>query len=397
MAERGEPVPSIDAGDLRGTLLDLVAIPSINPSLVDGAPGEVEIARYVADALEAIGLEVERIEPEPGRPSVVGRRAGAGSGPSMMWNGHLDTVGVEGMDEPFRAELRDGRVHGRGAYDMKGSLAAMLAAARALERDGVRLSGDLWLAFVADEEHASLGTRAVLERIAPDAAIVTEPTDLAVCVAHKGFAWIEVECRGRAAHGSRFEEGIDANLALGRVLGGLDRLERDLRAREPCALVGPPSLHVGEVEGGTGWSTYADRAVARVERRTIPGETLAGVESEIDGILDRLRETGEIEAARRTVLSRDPFETRDGSPVVAAVEAAVEVVLETPPERTGATYWMDAALCAAAGIDTVVVGPTGRGAHAVDEWVELDSCVRLAEILTRSAIELQGGGGPTTP
>lgn len=392
MRETDPPDLSIDEGDLRGTVLDLVAIPSINPSLVEGGPGEAEIARYVADALDAIGLEVELVEPEPGRPSVVGRRRGTGSGPSLMWNGHLDTVGVEGMDDPFRAVVRDGRIHGRGAYDMKGSLAAMLAAARSLERAGVRLAGDLVLAFVADEEHGSLGTRAVLERVDVDGAIVTEPTDLELCVAHKGFAWIEVEARGRAAHGSRFDEGVDANLGLGRFLAAVVDLERDLRGREPHPLVGPPSLHVGEIEGGTGWSTYAARALARIERRTIPGESFDDVEAEIDAILDRLRREG-VEAGRRTVLARDPFEAASDSPLAGAVESAVAGVLGAPPPRVGATYWMDAALCAAAGIDTVVIGPAGAGAHAAEEWVDLASCARLASVLAATAVGYCGGDG----
>jgi acetylornithine deacetylase len=377
---------SVDRPDLLRTLGDLVRINSINPRLVDGAPGEVEIAGYVAARLAELGLEVAAHEPEPGRRSVTGRLPGSGGGRSLMLNAHMDTVGVEAMPEPFSAAVRDGRLYGRGAYDMKGSLAACLAAARVLVRSGAPLRGDLVVAAVADEEYGSLGTESILRAIRTDAAIVTEPTSLRVCRAHKGYVWLEVVVEGRAAHGSRFEEGIDANLRMGRFLTALTGLERELRQRRPHPLVGPPSLHAAVLDGGSGLSTYAARSVVRIERRTIPGETEAGVVAEIAGLLGPVLADGtECGASARAFFSRDPFEVSGDAGIVRALDRAATRVLGRPPEHFGDTPWMDSALLAGAGIETVVFGPHGAGAHAAEEWVDIESVVSTAEVLVETA------------
>ncbi len=382
---------AIDRPWLESALAGLVAIDSRNPELVPGAPGEAEAAAWAARAMDDLGLETELREPAPGRVSAVGRWPGTGGGPSLMWNAHLDTVGVEGMQAPFEPRVEGGRLYGRGAYDMKGSAAAMLAALRALVQAGLRPAGDLVLAFVADEETASRGTADVLTKWRTDGAIVTEPTGLELCLAHKGFAWIEVETVGRAAHGSRFDLGIDANLRMGRVLHAMEALEADLRARPPHPLVGPPSLHAATVHGGSGFSTYAERCALVVERRTMPGEDEDAALAEIEAILARLkRDDPAFEATARTLLARPPFEARADSRTAAAARHAGQAVLGRVPPDVGQTPWMDAALCAAAGIDTVVIGPVGEGAHAAVEWVDLESCARLAEILARAALEFCG-------
>ncbi|MFQ5689822.1 MAG: ArgE/DapE family deacylase [Gemmatimonadota bacterium] len=381
----------IDADNLCRTACDLVAIDSVNPRLAPGAGGEAEIAAYVARALGDLGLEVSVHEPEPGRPSVVGRLPGSGGGRSLMLNAHYDTVGVEGMENPFEPILRGRRLYGRGAYDMKGSLAACLAAARALVRAPVELGGDLLVAAVADEEYASLGTRDLIDRYSVNGAIVTEPTGLDVCLAHRGFTWLEVETLGRAAHGSRFREGVDANLRMGRVLAKLEELERELRARPGHPLLGPPSLHAATLRGGTGISTYAARCRLEVERRTVPGESEAQVERELREILEALEcEDPTFEASLRVLFSREPFETSRQAPVVRAVRAAARHVLKREPKLVGESPWMDSALLAAAGMDTVVIGPSGGGAHAAEEWVELESVRRLAEILAHAALDYCG-------
>lgn len=377
---------TIDRDDLVSTLADLVRINSINPVLVPGAPGEPEIAGFVAGWMRKAGLEAELIEPEPGRPSVLGRLRGTGGGRSLLLNAHMDTVGVEGMAAPFDGSVRDGRLYGRGAYDMKGSLAACLSAAKALARSKDRLRGDLLVAAVADEEYGSLGTAAVIERVGADAAIVTEPTSLRLCRAHKGYAWIEVVVEGRAAHGSRFEEGVDANLRMGRFLSALEGLERELVRRPPHPLVGPPSLHAALIEGGTGLSTYAARSTVKVERRTIPGESDASVMAEVEALLARLRAADpSFRAEARLFFSREPFEVGADAGIVRAIEGAATKVLGRPPAHVGDTPWMDAALLAGAGIETVVFGPHGAGAHAKEEWVDIESVARTAEVLAATA------------
>jgi acetylornithine deacetylase len=255
-------------------LRNLVAINSVNPSLVPGAPGEGEIAAAIAASMRQIGMDVEVDEVAPGRPNVVGVLEGRTSGRSLMLCGHTDTVGVDGMAAPFDPLERNGRLYGRGAQDMKSGLAAMIDAARLVARTGLR-AGRLLVAAVIDEEYASIGADALVARWRADGAVVTEPTDLEVAVAHKGFAWCEVETRGRAAHGSRPREGRDAIVRMGRVLHALEALDRDLQAREPHALMGTASLHASIIAGGRELSSYPDRCVLQYERRTIAGETPA--------------------------------------------------------------------------------------------------------------------------
>ena len=383
---------------------ELVAVDSVNPALVPGGAGEGAVAVLVADRLRDAGLEVEIVD-AAGRPSVVGTARGRGGGRSLMLCGHLDTVGVAGMADPLVPVVRDGRLHGRGSYDMKAGVAAAMLAA--VEAAGAGLAGDVIVAAVADEEHASVGVQAVLERVRADACIVTEPTGLDVVVAHKGFAWWEIEARGRAAHGSRPDLGVDAIAAFGPVLVALGELEAELAAR-PHPRLGPGSVHAALIEGGAELSTYPERCVLGIERRTLPGETGAQLEAELAALVaagERVERRpvagaawGAAEAAAlpgapaatwsaRTLLERAPFEVADDAPIVAAVHAAAAARLGRRPRLLGHSAWMDAAFTSAAGIPTVVFGPDGAGAHAVEEWVELDSVRTCAEVLADVAAE----------
>ena len=383
----------IDHEYTRDTLVRLVQINSINPTLAPGAPGEREIAGFIAESLRSAGLETEVFEPAAGRITVLGRLAGAGGGPSLMLNAHSDTVDVAGMAEPFSGAIRNGKLYGRGSYDMKGSLAAGMAAAKALVDAGIRPGGDLLVAAVADEEYGSLGTSDLIEQvklngIKVDGAIVTEPTALEVCLAHKGYLWIEVQLTGRAAHGSRFELGIDANMKMGRFLAQLSLLERELRARTPHPLVGPPSLHAAMLSGGTGLSTYAPSSTVQIERRTVPGETEAQATAEIQAIVDSLEAADpDFHATVGPFFNRHPFEVSPDARIVKAVDRAAAKVLGRPARHIGDTPWMDAALLQAAGVETVVCGASGAGAHADVEWVDLESVIKLAEILAEAAVD----------
>jgi acetylornithine deacetylase len=347
----------------------LVAIDSVNPDLIDGAPGERELADYVARWCERAGLDVEFVGPAE-RPSVIATARGSGGGRSLLLNAHLDTVGVAGMKAPFEPRVKDGRLYGRGAYDMKGALAAILDAVAKVES----LRGDVVVTAVADEELASIGTVAVLERMRADAAIVVEPTELKLAVAHKGFVGFEIETHGVAAHGSRPHLGVDAIAKVGPVLVALKALDERLRAGVQHPLVGPGSIHASLIEGGQEFSSYPAHCLLGGERRTIPGETTEQVETE-------LRELAG-EADLRLTVSREPFE-------VAADDAFVQLVgrIAGEADPVGVSFWADSGLIAEAGIPTVLYGPIGEGAHAEVEWVDLDSLERVRDVVLRTAVE----------
>ena len=372
------------ASEVEKLACDLVAIESVNPDLVPSGSGEGNIARFVASWLKDAGLEVQIVEPVAGRPSVVGVVHGSGRGRSLMLNAHMDTVGAGGMADPFEPVVTGGRIYGRGAYDMKGSLAAIMIAAREAKKRG--LLGDLIVTAVSDEEVASLGTSAMLERIRAEAAIVTEPTELRLCLAHKGFAWLEVETRGVAAHGSRPSDGVDAIALMGRILSGLVNLDLRLRLGAGHRLLGRGSLHASLIEGGQEWSTYPSRCVVKVERRTIPGEDGARALKEMEALIEIAREDApNLEASVRLVLERAPSELGADHPVALVVADAARAALGKDAEVVGVPYWMDMALTNDAGIPTVAFGPTGKGEHADVEWVDVASLETCVQVYLRAA------------
>lgn len=372
--------------EIAALLGELVAINSINPDLVPGGVGEAGIARFVANWLEQVGLDVEIDEPVPGRPSVVAIARGTGGGRSLMLNAHMDTVGVAGMERPHDPVVQDNRLYGRGAFDMKGGLAAIMFAAAAAKKQQLR--GDVILTAVSDEEYASIGTASLVKRWHADAAIVTEPTGLEICVAHKGFIWLEVETRGIAAHGSLPNLGVDAIVKMGKVLVGLEELDRSLRSVPSHRLLGSGSLHASLISGGQELSSYPERCVLSVERRTIPGETAQDVESQVRQILDQAAASdAAFKASLRTTLLREAFEVSRNEPIVQAVYHHAGTILGQEPDIIGATAWMDSAILSAAGIPTVIFGPGGEGAHAVVEWVDLEQVQRCVEVLLATAEE----------
>jgi len=363
------------ADDLTALLADLVAIDSVNPSLVPGGAGEGAASALVERWARSHGLEAERLEATPGRPSVLVRARGAGGGRTLLLCGHLDTVGVDGMREPLTPRIDGDRLYGRGGYDMKAGVAAALVAARDAAARG--LAGDVVVAAVADEEHASLGVQEAVAAVSADAAIVTEPTELELLVAHKGFVWSELAVTGRAAHGSRPHLGVDAIVKMGPVLTALGELDDTLAAREH-PLLGRGSLHASVIEGGVELSSIPAACTVGVERRTLPGESAADVEAELEALLERCRSAdAALEVEQRTLLVREPFEVAEDAEIVAAVRAAAPDGVKIG----GASYWADAAFIAAAGIPTVMFGPGGEGAHAVEEWVSIADTAVVAETL----------------
>jgi acetylornithine deacetylase len=365
-------------------LRDLVAINSVNPSLVPGAPGEAHVAEAIAEHLRRIGLDVERQEVAPGRPNVIGVLEGRSSGPSLIFCGHIDTVGVDGMAAPFDPVVRDGRMYGRGAQDMKGGVAAMIDAARIMAQEGVP-AGRLIVAAVVDEEYASLGADAFVTRWRADGAVVTEPTDLQIAIGHKGFAWFEVITKGIAAHGSRPRDGRDAIARMGRVLGALEALDAELQRRPPHPLMGTASLHASLIEGGRELSSYPDRCVLTYERRTIAGESDASVDAELARILDALtRADPEFDATSRRLFSRSCYEIPSDHPLPRALQQAARATGHASP-LTGMTFWTDAAVLGESGTPSVLFGPGGAGLHSVEEYVTISDVTDCRDALAALA------------
>jgi acetylornithine deacetylase len=361
---------------------ELVAIDSVNPSLVPGAAGEAQIASAIAAHLRALGLDVVMQEAAPGRPNVIGVAEGRAPGRSLMLCGHVDTVGVEGMDAPFAPEIRDGRLYGRGAQDMKGGVAAMIDAVRvAIDRGVAR--GRLIVAAVVDEEYASIGADALVKDWTADAAVVTEPTDLQVAIGHKGFAWIDIVTRGRAAHGSRPRDGRDAIMRMGRVLQRLEALDRELQARAPHPMLGTGSLHASIVTGGRELSSYPDVCRLQMERRTVGDESGESALAEITGILDALAsEDSEFEAHAALTFARPPYELAADHPLAQLlVDAAAGAGVRS--SKVGMSFWTDAAVLGSAGIPSVLFGPGGAGLHSREEYVTTRDVVACRDALSR--------------
>lgn len=383
-------------GDALALTRALVRVDSRNPSLVADAPGEAAAARLLCDVLRAWGFAAELQEAAPGRPNVVAR-IGAGRGPSLMLNGHLDVVGTANMvHAPFDAAERDGRLYGRGATDMKGGVAAMCAAAWRAAQAGT-LHGEVVIAAVADEEWESLGTRALLERgVRADAAVVTEPTRLAICPAHRGFAWLEVTVHGRAAHGSRYDIGVDAIRLAAELLVELDRFEREELTRRTHPLLGRASLHASTISGGVGMSTYPERCVVAIERRTLPGERAADAVAEVQAACARVRaRRPEFRADVVAGASQGPSDVAPDAPLVQALRDVLNAAGE-PVRIEGLSAWTDAALLNAAGIPAVCFGPGDIAlAHADEEWVDIDEIERATRVLTRLLARWSGATDQT--
>ncbi|MHB2166789.1 M20/M25/M40 family metallo-hydrolase [Alsobacter sp. R-9] len=384
------PMKDLMPSDPVELLARLVAIDSVNPDLVPGARGEAAIARFCAEWLDARGFEVHLVEEVAGRPSVVGIARGKGGGRSLMFNGHIDTVTLQGYDGDALAPVqRDGRLYGRGSFDMKGGVAAMMVAAERVAAAGVR--GDVLVACVADEEYASFGTEQVAARFRADAAIVTEPSHLQPTVAHRGFVWATVVIEGRAAHGSRPEFGIDAIAKAGHLLVGIEALDRRLRAHPTHSLLGSGSVHASLISGGQELSSYPAECRIGLERRTIPGETGALFAAELEAIMTAAAaDDPDLRWRIEMSLERPPFEVAPTEPVVASLARAAQSHLGTPPVWRGEPFWTDCAILASAGIPCVMFGADGGGAHAATEWAEIASVRQLADILTATALDFCG-------
>lgn len=384
----------ISERDAVGLTQALVRIDSRNPTLALESAGEGEIARGLADLLSRWGFRTELSEAAPGRPNLIAR-IGPPDSPALMFAGHLDTVAVEGMShDPWSADLRIGRIYGRGSCDMKSGVAAMcVAALAASEKLGADAKRQILIAAVSDEEYESLGMRAVVASgVKAEQAILTEPTRLAICPAHRGFVWAEIEFRGRAAHGSRYDIGVDAIRHAALVLAELDRFESEVLTRRTHPLLGRASLHASTISGGVGMSTYPDRCTLAIERRTLPGEDSAQVMTEIQEACDRVKARDfRLDASVRLLTTQAPSDVDRHSPVVGMIERAL-VDEQLPVSVEGLSAWTDAAILNEAGIPAICFGPGDIGlAHAAEEYVPVSDIQQATAVLERVALEWMRG------
>jgi acetylornithine deacetylase len=385
----------IDEHDAYALLADLISIDSVNPSLVLDGAGEQRIAEYVRQYLDDLGLSTRLDEVAPGRPNVVGlltsdkSSEGFDQRHGLMINGHLDTVGTSGMEiDPLKAVFEGDKVFGRGAFDMKGGLAMGLLALAAIKRSPVKLNRSVLFTGVVDEEYASIGTENVAKKYSADAAVILEPTNLGLCVAHKGFAWVSVETFGRAAHGSSYQEGIDAIANMGKLIMEVNQLGKNYLKEPGHSLVGPRSIHWSLIQGGKELSTYPDYCKARLERRTLPGEDPASILEELKQIYNRLSsEDPQLRAKITLDFIRKGYEIDRNERIVRTLASLIESNTGIKPKFTGSGGWMDSAILGAADIPTVLFGPSGEGAHAGEEWVSFSSIVKGATILAQTILE----------
>lgn len=365
----------IDKNLLLDVLQDLIRIQSINPDLSPGKDhNELKIAQFICEWLLKHGLMAKVEVVKPGRANVFAEYGG--DGPAICLCGHTDTVGITDMTiPPFEPTLEGSKVYGRGSCDMKGGVAAIMCAAAAYAKSGG--TRKVVLALVCDEEYGSIGAEDFVKRHKVDACILTEPSDLNVIVAHKGFLAGKVITHGKVAHGSRWDLGVSAISKMGPVLVALDEYDKKVLRDRTHDVVGPASMHVSLIKGGTGISTYASECEISIERRTLPGEKIEDVKREIEEVVRKTDSGASIEWD----FHRNPFEVEREEWIIKDVVQAFEKVMKAKPKLTGLGFWTDGAIFKDAGIPTVNIGPKGFGLHEPIEWVDLESVVQTADVL----------------
>jgi len=376
----------VEREDVISLLRKLIKIESANPN-IEGGTGEAEISNFIADHLETIGMEVYTQDVIDDRFNVIGILRGEGEGPSLMLNGHTDTVGTKGMTiDPFEPFLENDNIHGRGSCDMKGPLTGMITGVNVLARSGIKLKGDLLISAVVDEEYKSRGTERLIQEYCSDAVIIGEPTDFKIGIAHKGFIWLEIEVRGKAAHGSVPEKGVDAIVNMAKIVSSLSILEKSY-AKKKHDLLGTPNIHMSMIKGGSDWSIIPDFCRLKLEKRTIPGETSTAAD-EINQILNKLsKEDPLFNANVKQIFERQPMEIASDEAVVKSLMLAFRKIRGTDTRLVGEPYWTDASIFVNnASIPTCIFGPGDISfAHSADELIKISDVVDSAKIYALAA------------
>jgi acetylornithine deacetylase/succinyl-diaminopimelate desuccinylase family protein len=366
--------------DVIDTLCNLIRINSVNPAYANGR-NEHEIQQYIAGFFTRAGIPVEWQEISPGRANVVAKLSGRNPQRRLILEAHVDTAGIENMTvPPFEPELRDGRVSGRGACDTKGGLAAMMHAMLAVHKSATPPPGDVWLAAAADEEHSYRGVLRLCEGLSATGAIVAEPTDMRAVVASKGCLRWRVTVSGRAAHSSKPHLGINAITRMARFVVALEEEQKQLNSMwHP--LVGSPTINIGIIHGGSQVNIVPDECYIEIDRRLIPGESLAEVQHRYDILPEALRkEIPDFHVSQSPLLSDWPMETATDAEIV-KVASAVLKEAQLDPAPVGVPFGSDASKLVRSGIPTIVLGPGSIDqAHTADESVPIDEVVKVASV-----------------
>lgn len=368
-------------------LIDLIQKIVQIPSTPETDGYETKVAEYIYQYFLNEGIEAQLVEVKDGRPNVIAKIEGSGNGPALMLTGHMDTVPAYDMDiEPFKGEIKDGKLYGRGAVDMKGPLAAMILSLVAIKRSDITLKGDLIFAGVIEEEYKSFGTEYLVKNgPGADAAIVGEPSQLKIAAGHRGLEWLEITVKGKAAHGGTADKGINA---ISKTAKLINKIESDLIpkfAERTHDLIGPPTLNFGVIKGGTQPSSVADKCILQIDRRWTPLETLSQVFVELDDIIKEIQKedkdfkaTVERIPSNMATMDHAPMEIDLDHPLVNGLEKTTKEILGNKAEIVAFPGWTDASLLSNfAKIDTVVFGPGDIScAHSEVEYIDLKDAYR---------------------
>jgi len=381
------------------TLLDLLRDLVRAPSYIGLPRQEEQVVIVLAKYFEKHGVEFSTAEVRPGRPNLLATVRGAKSGGHLIFCGHTDTVALNQITtmDPFGAEMKDGRMFGRGTVDMKGAVAAMAGALVMLKKLSLLEKGRVTLAAVIDEEMESLGAEALISSgMKADGAIIGEPTSNRIAIGHKGLEWLEIEFRGKATHGGTPEKGVNAIAAAARFVQRVeDELAPQFQTRRHSVL-GAPTINMGTIHGGDQPSTVAARCTIQLDRRWVPAETVEQVFSELEEILGRVREKmpGLATELRRVpggmaTMVHGPLEVAAAHPLVRAAQQARMEIFGEAGALTAFPAWTDAALLAReAQIPCLVCGPGDLSlAHSAEESIAIAEVEQAVSLYALTAIK----------
>lgn len=364
---------------------ELVKIESVNSWLIPGGSGEKKVQIYIRDYLKKLGVDSEFEIIDETHANLAATLKGTGGGKNITLYAHADTVGCElWADRALVPEIQGDCLIGLGAADDKGMCAAIMLTVKDLIERGVRLSGDVHLCFISDEEGRSCGAMDYVKKHAPEAALVLESAPLEqICVTHQGFGWLKLTTRGKAGHGSAGGTSSDAIYHMAEVIVRLQRNQRENFAKNVHPMNGETVYHTGAIRGGTDFASYPEECVLGIEIGTQPGETIQDRINEIEEIFREIKAfcpafDGHVE----TVIARDPFAASGHEELFGLLSESIEKHHGKPARAVGENSWGDSQLFQDAGFPTLGLGARGGNFHAPDEWISISETGTLIRVLS---------------